>query len=245
MADDPRATPTVLLLEGPDGTWDELATRIGGLGFHPLRCETIEAAERLLEEADAPIRAVLLPAEFADRRLKRALKSLRSVRSERLRIAAVGPEPDAQDRKWLRAAGVRYGLWEPIDPTTLRFQINRLTAMDEGDAIRASERVPTRLAARATAGGRTRDAQVYSLSETGAFLATPRACMNGAAIEVEIKLPSGAIAAPATVMFANVPGNLQRPNLPLGMGVRFGQLSTRDAEALRDYVESQLSHVLV
>ena len=43
----------------------------------------------------------------------------------------------------------------------------------------------------------------------------------------------------------NVPGNLQRPNLPLGMGVRFGQLSTSDAEALRDYVESQLSHVLV
>jgi len=245
MAEDPIGTPSVLLLEGPEGTWDELAARIGGLGFHLLRCETIEAAERALEAAQAPVRAVLLPTDLADRRLKKALKGLMSIGGKRLRIAAVGDEPDAEDRKYLRAAGVRYGLWEPIDATTLRFQLNRLTALGEVDAIRGAERVPTRLQARATAGGRARDAALYSLSESGAFLATPRACMQGAEVEIEIRLPTGAITAPGTVMFSNVPGNLQRPNLPLGMGVRFGQLAPADASALRDYVESQLPHVLV
>jgi hypothetical protein len=59
MADDPENVRTVLVLEGPEGSWDELVTRVGGLGFNPLRCETIDDAERALEAADVPIGCAL------------------------------------------------------------------------------------------------------------------------------------------------------------------------------------------
>jgi hypothetical protein len=245
MGEDNETVRSVLILEGPEGSWDELVTRVGGLGFNPVRCETIDDAERTLEDAEEPIRCALLPAEFADRRLKRALKGIRKRGGKHFHIAAVGPEPGKDARKQLRSAGIQFALWEPFDEPTLRFQLNRLTGPEGGDEIRKSARVPTRLKATVTTGGRSRDASLYSLSESGAFFETQRACMNGAKVESEVRLPSGPILLPGVVMFANVPGNLQRPNLPLGMGVRFGRMQDSDFAELRDYVASRLSQLTV
>lgn len=55
MADNPEIVRTVLVLERPKGSWDELVTRVGGLGFNPLRCQTIDDAERALEAANLPL----------------------------------------------------------------------------------------------------------------------------------------------------------------------------------------------
>ena len=105
--------------------------------------------------------------------------------------------------------------------------------------------MPTYLLARVFQGDRHKDAVVYSLSEGGSFLETPRASMEGALIEVELKLPGHPIRLPAEVVFANVPGNLQRPNLPLGMGVRFTNNQSADADALHDYVMQRFEQLEV
>jgi hypothetical protein len=50
---------------------------------------------------------------------------------------------------------------------------------------------------------------------------------------------------PAIVVFANVIGNLRRPNIPLGMGVRFSELPPGDAKMLREYVEGRRAQITV
>ena len=37
----------------------------------------------------------------------------------------------------------------------------------------------------------------------------------------------------------NVPGNLQRPNLPMGMGVEYEELSAENREAIEKYVQAR------
>jgi hypothetical protein len=49
--------------------------------------------------------------------------------------------------------------------------------------------------------------------------------MVGARIEVELALPSGPRSLPAEVRHTNVPGNLLRPQVPIGMGIRFADPS--------------------
>jgi hypothetical protein len=246
MGDDAECPRPVLVIGGTDPAHDELVARIGGLGFEPVCCPTPETALLALEEAEEPIHCVLVSSERADRNLKRALKPLRKLGAPAgLHLAAFGQEPDRAGRRRLRSAGVHYALWQPIEESTLRFQLNRLTRSDPGDEIRRARRVPTHLPARALAGGRSRDAIVYSLSEAGAFLETPRACMNGARVEIELVLPTGMLVLSSTVAFANVPGNLQRPNLPLGMGVHFDQPAAAGLSALADYVETRSSQLVV
>jgi uncharacterized protein (TIGR02266 family) len=86
---------------------------------------------------------------------------------------------------------------------------------------------------------------VYNLSPGGAFLQTNRASMNGAHVEVELQLPEGPIAARGEVIFANVPGNLQRPNLPLGMGVRFEDLDPASRKKILSYVKQRVTELEV
>jgi hypothetical protein len=127
----------------------------------------------------------------------------------------------------------------------LRFQVNRALNGDRADHGRAKPRVPTFLVARIHSGGRTKDAVVYSLSETGAFLETPRASMDGAAIEVELRLPGEVLTVHAQVVFSNVPGNLQRPNLPLGMGVHFGDMPRDARKRITEYVDDRMQQMVL
>jgi hypothetical protein len=71
------------------------------------------------------------------------------------------------------------------------------------------------------AGGRRKEARLYNLSQRGAFLETARPSMVGAEIEVGFQLPDGPSSLPASVLHTNVTGNLRRPHLPIGMGIRF------------------------
>ena len=48
--------------------------------------------------------------------------------------------------------------------------------------------------------------------------------------------PGAVHAIPATVVFSNVPGNLQKPNLPLGMGVKFSGIDAVAAQRVAKYI---------
>jgi len=135
---------------------------------------------------------------------------------------AVGSAPAPEIRQRLRELGFTLALWRPFDDHTLRFQVNRafLRARREGPA-RSELRAPLACRVNIHTAGRRKEAQLYNLSERGAFLETPRPSMVGTEIDVELQLPTGPRSLPASVQHTNVPGNLLRSQVPLGMGIRF------------------------
>jgi len=236
----------IVLVECGAGSMDELAARARSLGMDPVVVPDLAAAGEAIGAGGGPCAAVFLPTQLPLRHLKKELKRLRSMGpAAGLTFVSVGSAPARPERKQLRSAGVELALWEPYDDGALRFQLNRLDPATRGQSLRGTPRVPTFLMARVEVGGRSKDAILYSLSESGAFLETPRASMDGATIEVWLHLPRGTVHTRAKVVFANVPGNLQRPNLPLGMGCRFEDLTRDDAKVLKDYVDERRAELEV
>ncbi len=238
-------TNHILVLESGDGA-SPLMERLVAVDVTPIRVSHVDEAIAVLEKPDPLITAALVPTDWSEDDIKSALKSMRSVGpASGVLFIAYGKTPDAKARKRLRSAGVKLALWEPFDDGTLRFQLNRALTGDRDQHGRDDPRAPTYLFARIRVGGRTKDAILYSLSVGGAFLETPRASMEGARLELEIRIPGDPVNVRATVLFANVPGNLLRPNLPLGMGVRFENVSPEQHKQLKGYVEHRLSQIEV
>lgn len=239
---------SVMLIEGSPGRLNELARRIRLQGAEPIVAQGNAEAAVLLPRpgADTGIVAVLLDSALASRTLKKELNRLRSSSGGLdLFFLAVGEEPQPALRKKLRSAGVRYALWEPFDDAILRFQLNRAWNDDRDDHKRANPRIPTYLHAQVGGGQRVKDGVVYSMSIQGAFIETPRASMAGAQVDLAIRLPSCFVETKARVVFANVPGNLQRPNLPMGMAVRFESLDAETSKQLKLYVKDRLTQLEV
>ncbi len=227
----------VLLLEGEEGKLSGVADRLRELGVGSIRSQTPEEAQKILRKSDGSISTVLLAPDLPVPNLRKMVKSLRrAAPPQGLGLVVVGPRPEESELKKLRRADLEHALWEPFDDGTLRFQINRVFRGAIGVDARHENRVPTYLKSRIHIGGRAKDAVVYSLSASGAFLETKRASMPGAGLEVELCLPSGAVTVQAEVIYSNVVGNLQRPNAPLGMGVRFVDIPDDAEAAIRSYV---------
>lgn len=231
----------MLVLEALDGSSQKIAERMLPLGVEPVIVANLVEAGEILKERRVLITAALIPTDYSTQNLKKEIKTLRGVGpASGLIFVSFGPPPLPSERKKLRSAGMNIGLWEPYDDATLRFQLNRALTGDRDEHLRATPRVPTYMLARVCVGERTKDAIVYSFSRGGAFLETPRASMDGAQLEVEMRLPEGSIRVKSTVIYANVPGNLQRPNLPLGMGVIFDGLSSEETRLIDAFVKQRL-----
>jgi hypothetical protein len=127
----------------------------------------------------------------------------------------------------------------------LRFQLNRSLASPEQESVRRDQRAPTDWRARILGGGREKEAFVYSVSPGGAFLATPRPSMRGTHVSVVLPLPAGNVSLDGRVLYTNVPGNLQRADLPVGMGVAFDSPSVEAERELRFTVAQTLLSLVV
>ena len=236
----------VVLLEGAPGEFNDLARRIRLQGAEPLLAGNLGEVAELLPDGEDCVTAVLISTTLASRSLKKELAKLRTqVPGHEFYFMAVGDPPSSSQRKRLRSAGVRLALWHPFDDTTLRFQLNRTWNANLDGHKRNAPRIPTYLHAQIGGAQRLKDGVVYSLSTTGAFIETPRAAMTGASMELAISLPGCFIKVASRVAFANVPGNLERPNLPLGMGVRFEELDKDDQKRLKAYVKQRLAELEV
>jgi hypothetical protein len=237
--------PVLLIHSGASSR--ELAARLPRLGFEPVEVDSFDEAIAALNAPGRVVSVGLLPVQLANDDLKGQLKSLRrSGPLEHVELIVYGRAPDAATRKLLRRADLDLALWEPYDDGGLRFQLHRaLSGRDEDEDQREQRRVPTYLMARVRAGDRIRDAVVYSLSVTGAFLETPRASMEGALLSVELRLPEAVIDVRVEVIYSNVPGNLSRPNLPFGMGVRFASLSSEHLKLIEGYVDERWTQLHV
>ncbi len=234
-----RKPPKPILALGFAGSYDAWAERVAGLHFEPVRAESREQGERALKDAPRPIRALVVPSSRVSEPLAEELAALRAAAPSRLRGAVVGPRPSHLEVKGFRAAGFEYGAFDPCTDSELRCVLN-LTLYDPGGwKSRTEMRVPTPLQARISARGREKTARLYTLSLSGAFLATERPLMDGASLRVEVPLPSGPVTLQARVVWSNVPGNLLQPNTPLGMGVHFVRVPAEEGEAIAFYVDER------
>lgn len=241
------ADATVLLLETTPERAAALAGRLRALdGYRAVAAKTPEEALSLVAEARLAIGAALLASDFPFIDLPRGLGALRAAAcGRRIGFIATGRRPGADVLARLREADVHLALWEPYDDLRLRFQLNRAIAGPDGESLRHDQRAPTEWRARIVGGGREKEALVYSVSEGGAFLATPRPSMRGARVTVVLPLPAGNVGIDGHVVYTNVPGNLQRPDLPIGMGVAFESPSPEAARALRASIADTLLSLVV
>ena len=237
------SSPTVLI-EDQEGALSNVARRIRLQGGEPYQVSSADEAATLLPRSHHDVAAILIDSSLASRGLKKDLSRLRTAADAlQLCFVAVGDRPEPGLCKKLRAAGVKLALWSPFDDTTLRFQLNRAWHGDRDTHKRQSPRIPTFLHVQIESGQRAKDGVVYSLSVEGAFIETQRVSMVGANVELAIRLPSCLLKARAGVAFANVPGNLQRPNLPMGMGVVFETLDDATTKHLKRYVKERLAEL--
>jgi hypothetical protein len=153
-----------------------------------------------------------------------------------LRLIVTGTEPNAAAIAGLKRDGVRFALWKGFHDADLRFTLNEALYDETRGEMRPSPRVPASLMARVRSGAGEKAAMLYNLSTTGAFIETTRPGVPGGRITLTIEFPDGAVETQAQVVFANVPGNLQKPNLPLGMGVRFSGIAAPAAQRIAKYV---------
>jgi hypothetical protein len=220
---------------------DALAGRLVLLGYRPLRASEPGVAKELIARQEGAVRAMLMPvdAPFDDRRA--ALEELTSTtRSVGLQVVACGKPPAPEELDALRGDGVRFCLWAPNHDGELRFVVNRALYDRTRGEVRLDTRVPTDLMARVKGGGGEKPALVYNLSRGGAFLETHRPSMQGATVAVTFPFPGSPLTIQSKVVSANVPGNLQRHNLPRGMGVEFADPTSEQIAAIDEYVVARV-----
>jgi len=214
------ASHFVLLIEDAPSASDSLAATLVRLGVEPIRVGGLREAISVIKSRQYQLSGLLIPSDIPGKEVRKAMKAIRKKEPE-LGTMCFGKEPNSTQRNLLRQAGILLALWNGYDEAILRFQINRLVARDGHAADRSSQRAPTHIPVRMIVGGRRKEGILYSLSEGGCFVHTSRASMDGARLRLGFRLEDEEIELEGVVAFANVPGNLQRPNLPLGMGIRF------------------------
>jgi CheY-like chemotaxis protein len=225
----------VILVLDPEGALGVVAARLRSFGYVVLAVGSAGSAARSLAELEGDVHAALVPVEIPGSDAATLVRELRA-RLGALECLVVGVRPDADARERLRAAGVELAIWEPWDDGTLRFQVNRALAGRAPGPARGAPRVPVALGASVEAGGRIKPAILRALSETGAYLETPRPSLPGVALVVEFPAARERVRVAGEVVYANVPGNLRRPNLPLGMAIRFTRVSEQAERSIRGAV---------
>jgi hypothetical protein len=229
--------PQHVLALGFGREFDVLAGRLLLLNFRAVRAASTEDGVRTLKRTGEPIRAALLavPQMLGD--LSFALGRLRDqAPTPYLHFVAAGPQPGRQELEELRRAGVEFALWTPFDDAALRFVLNEALQDPNSGESRNVLRVPTGMLARVFSAAGQKTALVYNLSERGAFLETLRPTSAKGHVRVELPLSTGTVTLEARVVTTNVPGNIQKRSLPMGMGIEFTDVSEETRHTLAEHV---------
>jgi hypothetical protein len=118
--------------------------------------------------------------------------------------------------------------------------VNRALHGEHGQS-RLRARAATDLVARIRLGAREKAGLVYSLCENGCYVETDRPCLPETVVSVHVPLPSGGVELPARVLYANVPGDFERANLPHGMALTFLGGCASERAAIAAYVGERLT----
>jgi len=234
-----RARDAVLVI-GFAGVSGGLATRLIALGFRPISVSDPRAAAARLDREKSPVRAAIVPSDAAFLVPGTLWRLNRANGADSLRCIALGPPLDEAGAARVRSAGVSFTLWEPATDRELRFAVNR-ALHDEHGQSRLRARAATDLVARIRLGAREKAGLVYSLCESGCYVETDRPCLPESFVSVHLPLSNGSVELPARVIYANVPGDFERANLPRGMALSFLGGCARERAAIAAYVGERLA----
>jgi DNA-binding response OmpR family regulator len=232
----------VLVLGAHAPEMELLRARLGRMGYRAVPAKTPDQARSFLRVAGGRIGAVIVPSDLPVMNLRSALLSLRTIAGgDELVFLAGGRDPGAEGRRKLREAGVDLAVFDPCDPHTLRFQVNR--ALSDERRIRGRRRTvraPADWPVAIRAGDRIKEGRIYSISAGGAFVTLQQPCMTRARVTLDLAVPSsGRVHAQGRVVMTNVPGNVMRRSLPFGMGVQFDNLSEAVSVSLLVYAQER------
>jgi hypothetical protein len=230
-----------VLAIGFAGVSGGVATRLIALGYRPISVGDPQSAAARLCREPSPVRAALVPADATFLTPGALFRLTRAQGANSLRCISLGAREDESHADRLRRAGVSAMLWEPFTERELRFAVNRALHDDGHGQSRLHPRAATDLVARIRAGTREKAGLVYSLSALGCYVETDRPCVPESFVSVNVPLPRGALELPARVLWANVPGNLERSNLPRGMALAFTQVAPDQQRALAGFVNERLA----
>jgi hypothetical protein len=241
------SAPSRVLVYGFGSAAGELAARVKTVGCEPWVDDDPRSAAGRVGKPGEPVRAALIPAGFPMPQRGAELDQLqRDSGSGGLCLVAVGDRPSPEAQRRLRERGVRACLWAPFQDRELRFVLNRAlydptenAAGRDRSKVRHELRAPTALGARIIVGGREKPALIYNLSVGGCYLETLRPTLVGASIEIALPLPGTELRVAGRVVLTNVPGNLERANLPRGMAIEFLRVAPEAREAIREYVHER------
>ncbi len=225
-----------VLILGPAERSRFLAGHLLLLNYRAATATDVTAVLRVLAMAAPPIRVGLLASDHGLADPAAALREIAAISPQPMQWVAIGRRPDAPEIERLRGAGVHFALFDPFSDEELRFVVNEAHHAGSPELLRIEQRVPTLIRARVTTKTGERVAVVCNLSTLGAYLATPRPAMRGGTLRMQVPLDEGEVETQGLVMWNNVPGNLRRTNVPVGMGVRFTDLSTEATGALARYI---------
>ncbi|MGI9432202.1 MAG: PilZ domain-containing protein [Myxococcota bacterium] len=214
-----------------------LVDRLWTVGLRAKGAPDVPEAHRLMD-MEGPFQIAIVESE-ADALAELISEFRKHISRAEARVLVFGSRISAPEIAAAREAGADFALWEPCHGSELRFVVNQAAYTETRGAIRDQLRVPTQLAAFVHSGAGRKPAGVYNLSMLGAYLETPRPNGSGATILVELLMRSGSVHLDAEVVTTNVPGNLRRPNRPIGMGVRFLAPRPEQEEALRRFVDER------
>jgi hypothetical protein len=222
----------------------ELGTRVRQLGYEAVVEDDPRAAATRVAKHSEAVRAALLPTAFAlPHRGGELEQMLRAAGAGGIRFVACGERPGPEAEGRLREKGVRLCLWSPFQDRELRFVLNRALfdptqnffGRDQSK-VRHELRAPTSLGARILVSGREKPALIYNISVGGCYLETLRPTLVGASLELVLPLPRVELRVSGRVVLTNVPGNLERSNLPRGMAIEFLRLAPDARDAIQQYV---------
>lgn len=239
-----RDATAIEVWEDPDAAWGlGVDTRLRQLGMAVRLVRSPCEAPAAPSDVTALLVNALLPEASLDACLARHGAALREAATLGI---VVGRSVPRGRRQRLREAGFGLYLGAPLDPAALRFQVNRafLSRRAPGPP-RHHLRAPLRIHAEVRAHDRVKDARLYTASEGGAFLETPRPWMEGTPVELRLHGVLEGEALGARVVYTNVPGNLMHRLLPVGMGVRFDAMDEERTRALRRVIRERCEALIL
>jgi hypothetical protein len=239
-------SPYALVCDGGREGLGLVALRLLRLGIDTLYAADLDEGCLLAAQEGGRVRAILFPPQWEVGDLAPIVERIDATPDvPPPTLVAVGECPSPADRTRLRAAGIRWAVWEPANDSALRFVVNSALLLPSEMVKRNELRVPTNLLGRFRSEAGRQDALVYSLSARGAFLETPRPLPKGSEIDLEIWFPRTVLRTRAQVVYSNAPDGLREPRLPLGMSVVFAELDSGREAYLRRYVAERASCYVV
>jgi hypothetical protein len=157
-------------------------------------------------------------------------------------IAPIGPRPPAETLEVLRAAGLRFGLFDPLAFRELRFVASAVLRLGNAADPRKSDRFPTAIPARIKVGSREKDVRVHDLSRGGAWLVEPFPFPVETVLDVAFELDGTSFAAQAVIVGRRLEDDPTRPDAPAGMGIQFVEVDAANEDRLRAYIDACAEH---